>query len=183
VPHRVGVPTDTADEPDVSLEFRGPWQLACKTTNSASPVTLLDRLEEGVTQALRGPANYGLVVLGVGNRIDHEAFLPLVADSEAWASYEDARQALGRLSSEFDKVAREIRDQAHTRLIRARDDPRFRGVLFVGHTVCLIQGTGAILSSAKLLRRGDLFPGHHLVLAEEDLVRRFGDHLNKVFAT
>ena len=75
------------------------WGLACKVMSSESPLTLLQRIEEGAAQIERSPADVGVVVLSMKNILPHTEILPQ-------AERDDGRLTLGaasdkRLLSEF----------------------------------------------------------------------------------
>jgi hypothetical protein len=65
------------------------WAFACKMMMGVSPVSLFDRIEDGVEQIDRvatpkGPVQRGVVVISLKNRFDHNEFWPIL-NSEQYA--------------------------------------------------------------------------------------------------
>jgi hypothetical protein len=67
------------DNPDVLAAIEGVrWGFACKVLNGASPLTMYERLEEGLDQIQRSPADTGFVFFNLKNLVDHRRAWPLV---------------------------------------------------------------------------------------------------------
>jgi len=81
---RWGADVESADEPDVLFTHNNAsWDVACKLIYSKNPVTLCNRVEEGIAQVRRFDSDYGLVSVGVTNRVDHKKFMPLLGEPGA----------------------------------------------------------------------------------------------------
>lgn len=60
------------DNPDVLAVVDGRrWGFACKVLNGTSPLTMFERLEEGINQIEVSPADTGFVFFNFKNLIDH----------------------------------------------------------------------------------------------------------------
>ncbi len=67
------------DNPDVLAVIDSTrWGFACKVLNGVSPLTMYERLEEGLNQIERSPADTGFVFFNLKNLIDHRRAWPLV---------------------------------------------------------------------------------------------------------
>ena len=66
------------------------------------------------------------------------------------------------------------------RLIRGREDTRFRGLVLVGRTTALVAGTATHAASVKLVPRDVLFGTDPVVGPEYRLVERFVATLNSI---
>jgi hypothetical protein len=72
------------DNPDVLAVSEGiRWGFACKVLNGASPATMYERLEEGLTQIEVSPADTGFVFFNFKNILDHRRAWPIM-NEEAW---------------------------------------------------------------------------------------------------
>lgn len=168
-----GIPA-SSEEPDIVLEEDGRWNVAVKSLYSTNSATLMDRISEGARQALDRPCSYALVVIGVSNRVPHERFLPLIdARADTWGSFPDSASADAALRREVAAIDRTVHKEARIRMFKAAEDPRFRGVLAVAHTVCGIGGVPGFLSHVSLLDRADLFPPGGIQGPEHRLGRIF----------
>jgi hypothetical protein len=152
-----GLHIELADEPDVHISSSPTWDIACKAITSGNPVTLGDRIEEGIGQVLRFNGVYGIVALGLINRVTHDALMPLICpDEDIWGSFISFPAAVQALQVELKRTVADIRQQAVTRFTDGRN-PKFRGILLVVHSACAVGGTAALLSSAGLVQRHDLY--------------------------
>ena len=67
------------DNPDVIVNIGGrTWGFACKVLGGYSPITMFERLEEGVKQIDRSSAEIGCVVFNLKNQIDHDETWPIL---------------------------------------------------------------------------------------------------------
>lgn len=94
------------DNPDVLVTLNGVrWGFACKMLFGNSPLTLYERLEEGIEQIEHSEAEKGCVVFNLKNKIDHDLTWPLMNEVEfrnggvepqfgSWRCKEDALKRL-----------------------------------------------------------------------------------------
>jgi hypothetical protein len=83
-----GPATSYGDNPDVIVNIGGRrWGFACKVLGGHSPITMFERLEEGVKQIEQSHAEIGCVVFNLKNQIDHD---------ETWAIQNPAEYAAGK---------------------------------------------------------------------------------------
>ena len=171
-----------ADEPDVQFVDLCSWDIACKDVTSENPVSVADRIEKGIRQVLSFDGAYGLVVLGLANRIDHRAMLPLLSPEEdiwgAFRSFESAQQAV---RATLKTVIGEIQEQAQTRFLSGKEDHKFRGILLVGHAACGVTGVVAFLSMMALVTRADLYGTPLLEGPEQRLCERLNTAAHHAF--
>jgi hypothetical protein len=72
------------DNPDLITTINGVrWAFACKMMMGTSPVSLFERIEDGIEQIKRvaapnGPVKRGIVVVSLKNRIDYDEFWPIL---------------------------------------------------------------------------------------------------------
>lgn len=84
-------PPDDAkgDNPDVLARSEGIlFGFACKVLNGNSPLTMFERLEEGIDQIEVSPAETGFVFFNFRNILDHARAWPLT-NEEAWLREEE----------------------------------------------------------------------------------------------
>src|SRR5207245_2399261 len=77
--------------PDVLSTFDGVrWGFACKVLNSPtfSPLTMFERLSDGIEQIEKSPAQVGCVVLNFKNVIDHNRTWPIRNPREVKAGHD-----------------------------------------------------------------------------------------------
>lgn len=162
-----------ADEPDVSITDSPSWDIACKAIESPNPVTIGDRVEEGIEQVLHFNNDYGLVVFGVTNRVGHEHFLPLLdPDDNVWGSYTSFGPPVQMLKDSISRISADITRQAATRFHGARNATKFRGVLLLAHTVSSVNRTPTLLTVAGFCSRGALFGTPAPIGPEEEFAKR-----------
>ena len=94
------------NNPDVLAVSGGTkWGFACKVLNGASPITMFERLEEGIKQIEVSPADTGFVFFNFKNILDHRRAWPIVnedaclraADTPTYGSWPDRRIVLSQL--------------------------------------------------------------------------------------
>jgi hypothetical protein len=94
------------DNPDVLARVDGRlWGFACKVLNGTSPLTLYERLEEGLDQIEVSPADTGFVFFNFKNSIDHVRSWPLENEAAflrgeeepGYGSWPNANHVLGQL--------------------------------------------------------------------------------------
>jgi hypothetical protein len=77
------------DNPDVLFSSEGiKWGIACKVVNGQSPLTMFERIDDGVRQIEASAASKGFVLLCLKNIIDHEFAWPLL-NTEKWQKGEE----------------------------------------------------------------------------------------------
>jgi len=121
------------DNPDVLVTFAGKrWGFACKVLGGTSPLTLYDRLEEGIRQIEDSEAEIGCVVFSMKNQIDHDLTWPLMNPVEyrkrletptfgAWRNSDDAHQQFLALAAQRHEQLIEVNSTAATEaLFRAK---------------------------------------------------------------
>jgi hypothetical protein len=95
------------DNPDVLAVVDGVrWGFACKVMNGVSPITMYERLEEGLDQIECSPADTGFVFFNFKNQIDHRRTWPLLnedayrlgAEEPLYGSWPDPRPVEGELT-------------------------------------------------------------------------------------
>jgi hypothetical protein len=81
-----GLRVKTATEPDVVVEQPKRWNFACKMVSSSESNTVGNNLAKGWRQVLDPghPCDYGLVIMGLGKRLDHNKFLPVLDRVDDW---------------------------------------------------------------------------------------------------
>ncbi len=168
-------------EPDVVLSGDELWRLACKLPASDSAVTLGDRLQDGVKQCLDEEGGLGLVIFGMDRLIGHRDLLPPAEGISAspWLSFSQPEELMTELYRQMFHYASTLRSQSD-RLIRGREDTRFRGLVLVGRTTALVAGTATHAASVKLVPRDVLFGTDPVVGPEYRLVERFVATLNSI---
>jgi len=98
------------------------WGFACKVLFGSSAITMFDRLEDGVRQIDRSPAEVGCTIINLKNQIDHDETWPMANPNEykkgiktptfgAWRSIEYPRDIL-----------RALADYRHDDLVAANGD-------------------------------------------------------------
>ena len=135
-----------AKEPDVvARNDRSSWAVACKTTNGASDVTLADAIEKGIRQALAVETSDVVVSLGVGNKLDHERFFPVLPGTTFHGYFLQPKPAGQMLKEEVDRIrdvlvtaATPVDESGTGRFQRGRESQRFRGILVIAQTVCAL---------------------------------------------
>jgi hypothetical protein len=71
--------TSYGDNPDILTTIEGRrWGFACKVLSGRSPITVFDRIEEGIHQIQVSPAEIGAVIINLKNVIDHDQMWPLL---------------------------------------------------------------------------------------------------------
>ena len=119
------------DNPDILIDLDGRrWGFACKVLSGSSPITMFDRLEEGVNQIEASPAEIGCTIINLKNQIDHNETWPLDNPDEyakgaiprfgAWHSIEYPRDILSALA-----------DRRHEELVSVNGDAAIK-LLFAG---------------------------------------------------
>jgi hypothetical protein len=177
-----GWPTETFAEPDIRIHSGEAWDIACKMIYTENPVTLADSLEKGMRQSLTHGTGYGLVALGISNRLDHNTFMPLIDKKEdVWGSFVHQDLAFAVLEDQIQTVTGQIMEQAATRFGVGRGAQRFRGILIMAHTICGIGKVPVTLSRVALVDRHDLF-GDYLIGPEYALCKQFNEVAMTLFA-
>ena len=94
------------DNPDILTTIDGKrWGFACKVLSGRSPITVFDRIEEGLEQIDVSPAEIGAVIVNLKNVIDHDRTWPLLnaaeyaarRDTPTYASWPSYQQPLALL--------------------------------------------------------------------------------------
>jgi hypothetical protein len=177
-----GVPAEAA-EPDIVLEEGGRWNIAVKSLYSDRSTTLVDNVRIGIGQALKAPGPYGMVFVGVSNTFAAGQFLPLISpDDDVWGSFPDAPSAIAAVRREVIELESIVKREAEFQFLKGREDTRFRGIVFVAHTVCGIAGTPGLLTHVSLVDRNDLF-GNSIYGPEGDLAKRFWGVTQRLLST
>jgi hypothetical protein len=169
-------------EPDVVLHDGGDkWNLACKMIYTPNSVTLGDRIEEGIGQILKYKNDYGMVVIGLSNRIDHNYFSPLIDDEkDIWGAFRNTDQVISRIGQVMGPTIDEIKKQGQTRFKDGKNSPRFRGIMIVLHSICSIRATFSMLTGVGLVQRHDLGLPHLAEMPEVRLAKTFNDTAQKM---
>jgi hypothetical protein len=81
------------DDPDASSGGTNPdviarmlqrkrWGFACKVISGDAPMTLFERIEEGVEQIERSPCDVGVVAISMKNRMPNDVLFPVLEEHE-----------------------------------------------------------------------------------------------------
>jgi hypothetical protein len=167
------------DNPDilVTLDSRR-WGFACKVLYGTSAITLFDRLQDGVRQIERSPAEIGCTIINLKNQINHEETWPTANRDEyeqgretptfgAWKSLDYPRDILLELAS-----------LRHEELVSVNGEPAIQSLingtksipgalLFLQTATALASPIGPINSTIgifSLIRLGDIPPSTGAVL-------------------
>ena len=176
-----GLEVKTASEPDVVVERDGRWNFACKMVSSENSNTVGENLNKGWRQVLdaKHPCDYGMVIMGLGQRLDHGWFLPVLnREEDMWGAFQNPDVPKLGLLREIEALGAQVISQAQTRIDDR--DGRFRGVVIIAHALAAYQGGPMLLTATRLLTRTDLF-GNGLIGAEQDMIRSFNDAAQIVF--
>jgi hypothetical protein len=176
-----GFKARTAPEPDVILENSHRWNFACKMVSSEESNTVGENLSKGFRQVLKKefPCDYGMVIMGLGQRLDLDSFLPVInREQDFWASFGNPEIPKRMLLSEVEALASQVLSQARTRI--DDEDHRFRGVVLIAHALAAYRGGPMLLTATRLISRVDLF-GNAVVGPEEELMTVFNDAAQRVF--
>jgi hypothetical protein len=180
----MGASVKTADEPDVSFVYdNSTWDGSCKLIYSKNAVTLNDRIEEGIAQIMRASADYGLVFVGITNRVNHRQFMPIFEatdGSQYWGVFsagEDAASAMRKILRETTDLIVAERD---VRFFRARETAKFRGIVTVLHAVVGLGPVATLLTATGFIPRAELFD-EAIIGPEEQFVKRLNDRMQEVF--
>lgn len=157
-----------AEEPDIVAAKNGErWAVSCKTTNGSNDTTLGDAIEKGIKQALAVDGADVLVCLGVGNKLNHERFLPVVPNTTVHGFFLQPGPAGGLLHAEVDlvrdalvRLATPLDEAATGRFQRGREATRFRGIAVVAQTVCALPKALANMSMVGVIPRWMIFSEH-----------------------
>lgn len=180
-----GLSTNTADEPDVTTINNGTWNLPCKMIYSKNTMTFGDRVKEGITQCLRHPSDFGLVILGITNRLDHDSYMPILNEKEdTWGSFPSTAIALDYLSSEMQNYVNELGEIARFRLMNGRNNDKFRGILIIAHTIGLVNGAPMLLTQVSVISRLALYHEKKKIfyVPEVDLCMKFNNTACTIFS-
>ena len=125
------------------------WGFACKVLNGTSPATMYERLEEGLEQIKRSPADTGFVFFNFKNILDHCRAWPLM-NEEAYRQGNE-EPMFGSWPS-HDPVARQLAEFMETRWM---DCIEFNGAgnvakLFNGHKS--MPGAAVYMATATAFR-------------------------------
>jgi hypothetical protein len=176
-----GLKVKTASEPDVIIEHPKRWNFACKMVSSTESNTVGNNLAKGWRQVLNPlhPCDYGMVIMGLGKRLDHNRFLPVLdRENDWWGAFRNPEIPKLQLLSEVESLVAQIKSQATTRIDDI--DSRFRGVVIIAHALAAIQGGPMLLTVTRLVGRNELF-GAGFIGEEEALIRSFNDAAQTVF--
>jgi hypothetical protein len=178
-----GIDTQTNDEPDVRLNDKEIiWNIPCKMVYSHNNQTLGDRIEDGITQIFNFDCTYGIVAVGITNRIEHSNLLPVIYDSEnMYGSFLTTDIASQVLQNELSSTFQNVIELASTRFNQGRENIGFRGILLVAHAICGVENVPTLLSQTGLIRRNDMFKEKIINTAEEILGKRFNDMGHYIF--
>jgi hypothetical protein len=106
------------DNPDLIVTISGVrWAFACKMMMGASPVSLFDRIYDGVEQITRvaapnGPIQRGIVVVSLKNRIDYDEFWPILNSEQ----YRNGEPPLFGVQPSAVAVSHRLRDIAERQI-------------------------------------------------------------------
>ena len=111
------------DNPDILVDLGGKrWGFACKVLHGSSPITLFDRLEEGVNQIDASPAEIGCTIINLKNQIPHDETWPL-GNAEQYANGTETPTFGAWRSIEYPRdILRSIAVRRHEELVSVNGD-------------------------------------------------------------
>jgi hypothetical protein len=177
-----GFDAQVAEEPDVTVERNGKWNFACKMVSSLESNTVGDNLHKGWEQVLRKKfaGNYGIVVMGLGQRLDHNIFLPVIDEREDyWGTFQTMDDPKRLLVIALEELTKQVLSQATTRIDDT--DGRFRGVVLMAQTVSSYHTSPTMLTALRLITRENLF-GSGLIAAEGEMIKSLNEEAQTVFS-
>jgi hypothetical protein len=173
----------SATEPDIQInDGHSTWDIACKLVYSKNTVTLNDQVEKGITQVRRFSSTYGLVFVGLTNRVDPSLFLPLIsADENRWGTFPSGDAAYTKLRKIHADAHGAILAERHVRFQSARDDQKFRGIVTVLQTMVGVGPAPTIITSVGFIPRRELFD-EILSGAEDAFAEKLHERMQDLFA-
>ena len=120
------------NNPDVMVDFDGvQWGFSCKVLNGNSPLTMFERLEDGVDQIERSSVQQGVVVFNMRNLVDHDLVWPIL-NEEAYRRREETPTFRGwSNSAPVEAYLKSLSDMKHAEFVdqngQAPIDALFRG--------------------------------------------------------
>ncbi|MCG3148284.1 MAG: hypothetical protein PCFJNLEI_01727 [Verrucomicrobiae bacterium] len=157
------------DNPDVivTLEEKR-WGLACKVLNGFSPLTMFERLEEGVNQIENSPkVETGCVVFNLKNVLDHNLLWPILNLDQFRSGKLPYFAAWPSLDCPL-SVLLEVAGQKHRDLVEVNTEPELRklfhgkkatpgALLFLQTGTALRTSVGPLMTSVGVFVYMDLF--------------------------
>jgi len=139
------------DNPDVLFKFQARrWAIACKVVNGVSPLTLFERIEEGIRQIEVSAADVGVVAINMKNVLEHDDFWPILR-------YEDGEPVYGVHKNYMDAVQRlvEFANLKHTELVDSNSlaevNKLFQGKKAVPAVLLFLQTTAGVSLKGRSL--------------------------------
>jgi hypothetical protein len=143
------------DNPDVLVTINGVrWGFACKVLSGDSPLTLFERLEEGIRQIRDSEAEKGCVVFNLKNKIDHDKTWPLVNEAE-YRGGQEPEFGAWRQKEAPAEILLELGCQQQEELIRVNSNAQ-TAALFAGQRT--IPGALLFLQTATSVQTLDVPP-------------------------
>ena len=179
-----GISAESKSEPDVILKDDNSkkWNIACKMIYSDNDVTLGDRIEKGIEQVLKYESDYGLVVIGISNRLDHNSFMPILDEKEdILGSFTSENAVKTRFNSTIGSYFSKIQSQASTRFSDGKKTQTFRGIMLIAHTICGIWKASSLITGVALIQRHDIYGTPILYGPELELCTRFSNRSQSIF--
>jgi hypothetical protein len=117
------------DNPDViaTMMDNRRWGFACKVINGDAPMTLYQNIEKGVDQIERSDCDVGVVVVGLKNRLPHDAVFPVIDKAQdrivvgAHFDWENAGNAMAHACAErFSAMKQHVGVEVYTETFRGK---------------------------------------------------------------
>jgi hypothetical protein len=159
------------DNPDILVTLAGRrWGFACKVLFGWSPITMFERLEDGIRQVERSPAEVGCTIINLKNQIEHDETWPLVNPEEhatgkqtptfgAWRNIQHPRDILLRLAQRrHEELVSVNGDEAIQSLLTGKKSIA-GALLFLQTATALASPRGPVNSTVgvfSLMRLGDI---------------------------
>ena len=139
------------DNPDILVDLDGRhWGFACKVLYGSSPITMFDRLEEGVQQVAASPAEIGCTIINLKNQIDHNETWPLANPGEYEAGKETPTFGAWKNIEYPRDILRALADKRHNELVdtngQAAIDSLFAGSKSIPGGLLFLQTATALAS-------------------------------------
>jgi hypothetical protein len=154
------------NNPDITLNIGAhKWGFACKTLHSEKIRTLIDRIDEGLSQIERSNADKGIVILNLKNMIDHDKTWPITREPDTdeigyvtFRSEECIKFIFCQMAQEvFNIVCKELQgEKGFNILFKGRKASSFV-LAFFSTVVCLMKDDKPTFTLLRLLKPFD-FP-------------------------
>jgi DNA mismatch endonuclease (patch repair protein) len=148
------------DNPDVLVDLCDRrWGFACKVLSGTSPITMFDRLEEGIAQIENSPAEVGCVILNLKNQLPHDTTWPLLNQDDYDAGIDTPTSGAWKTIDQPLRILLEIAEQRKAAFVKANGAQAVQN-LFLGKKS--IAGALLFLQTATAVVTPNGSPGNHM---------------------